>query len=424
MRLRYPGLCTVAFAVSVSSLPTFAQEPKPAPATAENTISVQANLVVVPAVVYDKHGLVKDLTKESFALTVDGKPQTVRYFDRDTDVPLTVGLLVDISRSQESVLDEEQKASQSFLESMLAPANGTRPADRAFVMQFGRTAELLQDVTSSRPLLQSGLKQIGTTAPGASDDDTSTDANNNGNAGGNGSGTNGGNGGGSNGGNGSGGSPGNNGGYGRGPYGRNGGNGGTTSGASRSRGGTVMYDALFLASDDVMGKQTGRRAVVLLTDGVDRHSRESLTESIEAAQRSNVVVYAIYYKGQENRGFDNGYPGRNPYGGYGRPNYPGSGGRPGSDGTYAEPDGKKILQRICGETGGQMFEAKGKGSVEKIYGEIGDQLRAQYRLGFTPTEDAATPGYHKVQVSLSNPDLNKDEVQTRDGYYTGAAKAH
>ena len=124
-----------------------AQEAKPAPATAANTISVQANLVTVPAVVYDKKGLVTNLTKESFALSVGGKPQVIRYFDHDTDVPLTVGLLVDVSRSQTSVLDEEEKASQTFLESMLAPASGTRRADRAFVMQFGRTAELLQDVT-------------------------------------------------------------------------------------------------------------------------------------------------------------------------------------------------------------------------------------------------------------------------------------
>ena len=161
---------------------------------------------------------------------------------------------------------------------------------------------------------------------------------------------------------------------------------------------------------------------------MDRHSKESLTEAIEAAQRANTVVYAIYYKGQEHSGFGNGFPGRgggyNPYGGgYGRPNYPGSGGRPGSDGTYAEPDGKKILERICGETGGHMYEVKGKGGVEKIYASIGDELRAQYRLGFTPGGDAAGASYHKIQLTLTSPDAKKDEVQTREGYYSGAPKA-
>ncbi len=106
----------------------------------------------------------------------------------------------------------------------------------------------------------------------------------------------------------------------------------------------MLYDALFLSADDVLAKQTGRRALIVLTDGVDRHSKESLTEAIEAAQRANVVVYAIYLKGETHREFNPGAR-RGGYGGYGGypggGNYPGSGGRPGSDGTYAEPDGKK-----------------------------------------------------------------------------------
>ncbi len=368
------------------------------------TLSVQANLVVLPAVVYDKHVLNTALTKSDFALAVNGKPQTIRYFDRDTDVPLTVGLLVDVSQSMAGQFDEEQKGSQSFLDSMLKPAAGTRPADRAFVLQFAHTAELLQDVTASRPLLAAGLKEIGSQAPGAADDDaeakedsanTNTNSTNNG-GNGNGRGGNGG-------------------------YGRNGGNP-AGAGPSHSRGGAVLYDALFLSSNDVLGKQTGRRALVVLTDGVDRHSKESLTEAIEAAQRANVVVYAIYLKGETHRDF-NPVQNRGGYGGYNRypggGNYPGSGGRPGSDGTYAEPDGKKIMARICGETGGRMFEVKGKGAVETIYTQIGDELRAQYQLGFTPTEDAATTGYHKIDLTLTGSAAKKEEVQTREGYYTG-----
>ena len=365
------------------------------------TLSVQANLVVLPAVVYDKHALNTALTKNDFALAVNGKPQTIRYFDHDTDVPLTVGLLVDVSQSMAGQFDEEQKGSQSFLDSMLKPAAGTRPADRAFVLQFAHTAELLQDVTASRPLLAAGLKEIGSQAPGAADDDAEAkDDSANRNT-----------------------SPTSNGGNGntRNGNGRNGGNSAGT-GPSHSRGGAVLYDALFLSSNDVLGKQTGRRALVVLTDGVDRHSKESLTEAIEAAQRANVVVYAIYLKGETHRDF-NPVQNRGGYGGYNRypggGNYPGSGGRPGSDGTYAEPDGKKIMARICGETGGRMFEVKGKGAVETIYTQIGDELRAQYRLGFTPTEDAATAGYHKIDLTLTGSVAKKEEVQTREGYYTG-----
>ena len=400
MNVRVSGTAAAsALLLSFFAFAATAQDGKPSQATPANTLSVQANLVVVPAVVYDKHALVTTLTKDDFALAVNGKPQTIRYFDRDTDVPLTVGLLVDVSHSMETQFDEEQKASQSFLDSMLKPPTGSRPADKAFVLQFAHTAELLQDVTASRPLLAAGLKEIGSQAPGAADEETDTKddtANTN---------------------------PPNTSGNGRGGYGRNGGNP-SGNGPSHSRGGTVLYDALFLSSGDVLGKQTGRRALVVLTDGIDRHSKESLTEAIEAAQRANVVVYAMYLKGETHSNFNPGER-RGGYGGYNRypggGNYPGSGGRPGSDGTYAEPDGKKILQRICGETGGQMFEVKGKGAVEKIYAQIGEELRAQYRLGFTPTEDTATAGYHKIELTLTAANAKKDEVQTREGYYTGPA---
>lgn len=416
-------IVVLTLAAAVTCISTRAQETRPIPETrpvpetepgSVSTLSVQARLVVVPAVVSDKHGLVTDLTKESFALSVDGKPQTIRYFDHDTDLPLTVGLLVDVSGSMTDNLDEEQKASRGFLETFLAPGSGTRPADKAFVMQFGRTAELLQDVTDSRPLLAAGLKEIGTQAPGGTGDDPQT-GKDTGNSNGNGN---------------NGGRDDSGGGYGRGGYGGRG--GGTRDGGSgeRPRGGDVFYDALFLASGDVQAKQTGRRALIVLTDGEDRHSKESLTEAIESAQRADTVVYGIYYKGAEHRDFNpnpgggrrGGYGGGFPGGGGGG-NYPGSGGRPGSDGTYARVDGKKILERICGETGGRVFEVKGKGSIEAIYKGIGEELRAGYRLGFTPDAEAAGAGYHHIQLSLTAANTKKDDMETRDGYYTGQSRA-
>ncbi|HLI75957.1 MAG TPA: VWA domain-containing protein, partial [Acidobacteriaceae bacterium] len=397
-----------------------AQDAKPAnPGKGDKTtIAVDAKLVVVPAVVYDKKGLVTTLTQNDFAITVDGKPQTIRYFDRDTDLPLTVGLLVDTSRSQQDVLDAEQKASEKFLDSFLHPAGPGRPADKAFILQFAHSAELLQDVTDSRPLLAAGLKEIGTQAPGSADEDTTAstqnpNSNNAPNGGGNNPGSN----------------PGNNGGYG--PYGRHGGypgggggggnNGGSYGHGDRASGGTVLYDSVYLASGDLLSKQKGRRALIVLTDGVDRHSKESLTEAIEAAQRADTVVYAIYYKGHDDRGFQPhrsyGGGGYDPYG-----RYPPTTGGSTDPGTYRDPDGRKILTRICAETGGRMFELKGKGSVDDIYKQIGEELRAQYRLGFTPTFEAASAGYHPIQLTLTNPADRKLEVQTRDGYYTGPPK--
>jgi hypothetical protein len=356
--------------------------------TAPTTIAVDARLVNLPVVVRDKKGaLIQNLTKDDFVLQVDGKPQTIRYFDKDTNLPLTLGLLVDTSASQRDVIDEERSASSTFLDQML-----TTPKDKAFIMQFATETELLQDITSSRPLLQAALKEIDTPSrsSGSSGDDTS----------------------------------------GRRP---------------RGGGGTVLYDALFLASDELMSKQTGRKAIIILSDGGDRGSRETLVKSIEAAQRADTIIYAIYFKGEQpHQDFPqrdpNGYPGgggggypgggypggRYPGGGYPGGGYPG-GGYPGggngggnNGGNYpngrSHTDGKKILERMAQETGGRFFEVKKNQNVAQIYTEIAEELRAQYRLGYTPTQDAATNGYHQIDLALHQKGL---VIQTRDGYYSG-----
>src|SRR6266436_4679974 len=131
--------------------------PDQSPASTAPTIAVDARLVNLPVVVRDKKGaLVQNLTRNDFVLQVNNHPQTIRYFDQDANLPLTLGLLVDTSQSQRDVLDEERTASGAFLDQMLtAPAN--REPDKAFVIQFARSVELLQDLTSSRPKLQAAL---------------------------------------------------------------------------------------------------------------------------------------------------------------------------------------------------------------------------------------------------------------------------
>jgi VWFA-related protein len=351
--------------------------PDQTPASTAPTIAVDARLVNLPVVVRDKKGaLIQNLTKDDFVLQVDSKPQTIRYFDKDTNLPLTLGLLVDTSLSQRDVIDEERTASSTFLDQML-----TTPKDKAFVMQFARQTELLQDITSSRPLLQAALKEIDT--PGKGTSATSDDDNNN-------------------------------------------------SGRHRG-GGTVLYDALFLASDELMSKQTGRKALIILSDGGDNGSKESLVKSIEAAQRADTIIYAIYFKGeqqqqnypQHNRGGGGypggGYPGRYPGGGYPGGGYPGGGNGGGNNGgTYpsgpSRIEGKKNLERMAQETGGRLFEVKKNQDVAQIYNQIAEELRAQYRLGYTPTQDASAAGYHQIDLSLHQKGLF---IQTRDGYYTG-----
>ena len=367
------------------------------PSGSAPTINVQAKLVVMPAIVRDKKGaLVNDLKKENFSLEVDGQAQTIRYFDHDTDVPLTLGLLVDVSMSMRNELDPEKSASQSFLDTMMVPASGNRAADKAFVVQFAKEVELLQDATDAKPRLQRALRELGTSSPSFHNTEDT-----------------------------------------QGPT-------QDSEGRLIRHGGTALYDAIYLSGDDVMSKQAGkRRALVVLTDGVDRGSKESLTDAIEAAQRADTIVYGIYYKGEQpkqdfNRAGQHrgGYPGGGyPGGGYPGGGYPG-GGYPGGGGGYPQVggqnprgsggdhkpsvDGKHVLERICGETGGRVFEVSKKESLDDIYKQIGEELRAQYRVGFSPSGDAAKDRYHQINLALTGDDAKKKlDVQTRDGYYMG-----
>jgi VWFA-related protein len=347
------------------------------------TIEVDARLVNLPVVVRDKkNALVQTLAKEDFSLQVDGHPQTIRYFDKDTNLPLTLGLLVDTSRSVANMLDEERTASAAFLEGMLATDK-----DRAFVIQFAHQTELLQDLTASKPKLQAALKELEVDTSNSDSSDTDS----------------------------------------------------ADSQRRSARGGTTLYDAVFLASDELMAKQQGRKALVLLTDGVDRGSKESLTSAIEAAQRADTILYAIYFKGEQQRSQGNrsGYPGGGSRRGGGI-GFPGGGGYPGGGGGYpgggggrnggggypgggrsgeTRVDGKKILERMTSETGGRVFEVSKKQTVADIYKQIAEELRAQYRLGFTPNKETASEGYH--QIELTAPKDKNLFIQTRDGYYTG-----
>ena len=324
-------------------------------------ISVRVNVVNVLATVRDKHGkIVNSLTKDDFTLSEDGRPQSIHYFSRETDLPLTLGLLVDTSLSQRRVLDQERSASHSFLDQMVR-----EDRDKAFIIHFDREVELLQDLTSSHQKLEEALGSLSTPEYPQ---------------------------------------PEGNGGAGNWP---GGGHGGGHHGGHHV-GGTMLYDAVFLASDELMRKQEGRKALVLLTDGVDTGSKENLDAAVESAQRANTVVYSILFKDDESYGRRSGF---------GRPGigFPG-GGRP-SGQRYPEqrPDGKKVLERISRETGGRLFEVSSKKPIDQIYSEITEELRNQYNLGYTPDREASNDAvYHKIQLSAKQKDLF---VQARDGYY-------
>ena len=359
-----------------------AQQPAPQPGQpqlkrpqqAQPGITVQVKSVSVLATVRDKHGkIIPDLTKDDFQLQEDGRPQTINYFAHQSDLPLRLGLLVDTSLSQRKVLDQERTASYTFLDQLLR-----QDKDLAFVIHFDREVELLQDFTPSKPKLQAALQSLST----PQSDDSSNGGNNGGGNNGNGG------------------------------YGGGGGYGGRGGGGSYHHGGTQLYDAIFLASDELMSKQQGRKALIVLSDGVDHGSKETLGEAIATAQRADTVIYSILFAdedrdyGSRPGGFGMGGPGGMHGGGRGGGRYP----------QEERPDGKKILEQISKETGGQLFKTSKKDTVDKIYAEIQEDLRNQYSLAYTP-DKGNTIGYHKLELTV--PKQKDLVIQARDGYYYG-----
>ena len=338
-----PILAAVVLALTLSGSDLAGQE--------QPRIAVEVKTVSVLATVRDRHGkIVPDLAKDDFLLVEDGRPQVINYFAREKDLPLRLGLLVDTSLSQRRVLDQERSASYAFLDNLLRADK-----DVAAVVNFDRDVTLLQDFTSSRPKLQTALQQLETPRM-----DTRGV---------------------------------------RGPNPR--GTGGGRRGGGR---GTLLYDAVYLASDELMNKQKGRKALIILSDGVDHGSKETLAEAIETAQRADTIVYSILFSDEA---------AYRHYGGHGMGPYGGHGGR--YPPQQELPDGKKILEQLSKQTGGRLFEVSKKEPVDKIYADIEEELRNQYSLGYTPEKDLQ-PGYHKIYLSTHNKDLR---VQARDGYYSG-----
>jgi VWFA-related protein len=356
-----------------------AQQPSQRQEETTTTIKKDVNVVNVLATVRNKNGqIVTTLTQNDFKLDVEGRPQTIRYFSRVTDMPLSLGLLVDTSLSQRRLLDKERTASYTFLNDLL---NETR--DKAFVVHFDFEIELLQDLTASRPKLEAALQKLQVPEP----HQVQT---------------------------------------------------GSDPGQSHG-GGTKLYDAVFLASDEVTSKLQGRKALIILSDGVDQGSKVSLSRAIEAAQRADTLVYTILFAdpdaynnmagnpgGRHGGGFPGGgypgggYPGGHrggyPGGGYPGGGYPGGGGGSGRGSQGGHANGKVVMQQLAQQTGGRFFEVSKKESIEDIYKTIGEELRNQYNLGFTPEKADAEPGFHKITVTTTQKDTT---VQARDGYYSG-----
>src|SRR5579863_295301 len=284
----------------------------------EATFSTEVKVVNILATVRTKSGqLINDLTKDDFAVNENKRPQEIRYFSRESDLPLTVGLLVDTSMSQTRVLESERSASFQFVDQVLREGK-----DKVFVTQFDMAVMTRQKPTSSRRELEESLPYVDT--PSKSELE------------------------------------------------------------AQRGGGTLLFDAVVKASREIMSGQRNRKAMVILSDGGDNGSDETLTSAIEAAQKADTIIYSILFS-------DATY-----YGGYG------------------DPGGKTAMMRLAKETGGSFFQVSKKLNISQIYGIIEQELRSQYNLGFVSDQPVRVSEFRNLQLTVKRKDL---VVQARDRYW-------
>jgi VWFA-related protein len=285
----------------------------------EPTFSTEVKVVNVLATVTNKKGqIIRDLTKDDFSLAENGRPQTIRYFSRETDLPLTIGLLIDTSDSQLRVVDAERHACARFIDQVLRPDK-----DQMFIAQFDMAMLIRQPLTSSLKKLDDGLVAVDTPS--------------------------------------------------REEY------------QHQIAGGTLLYDAVLQASKDIMLKQQGRKALIVLSDGVDTGSEAPLSDAIDMAQRADTLVYSILFS-------DSGY-----YGGF-----------------LGGPDGRRVLQRLSRETGADCFEVSKKQSIEQIFDAIQDELRSQYSIGYVSDQPVRISEFRKIALTTNQKGLI---VQARNRYW-------
>jgi VWFA-related protein len=289
------------------------------------TFKVNVNVVNLYFNVKDKHGgLIADLKKEDFQVSEEGAPQKIKYFNADSEQPLTLGILIDCSGSQSRVLPMTQEIGSEFVHEVL------RPKDEAFVISFDIQVELLQDFTADSASLRRALYKTRINTGGGSY-----------------------------------GVPG----IGQGPV------------PVHDPKGTLLYDAIYLASDEKLKQEVGRKALIILTDGEDQGSRTRIHEAIEAAQKSDAIVYVIFE----------------------------------ADRLATFGTGKGEMKKISDETGGRVIDVgDNPKKLKEAFDQISKELRSQYYIGYTPTNQKSDGTYRKVEVKPVNKDF---KIQARKGYY-------
>jgi VWFA-related protein len=300
------------------------------------TLKVSVNVVGLFFNVKDKHGaLIPNMTKDDFQVLEDGKPQTIKYFAAESNLPLTLGMLIDSSGSQRNVLDMEKEVGGAFLRQILTDK------DEAYVIDFNVDATLVQDYTRDVHRLQAAMNKVRINT-----------------------------------------------GYATGPIPGAGGGPVPTAGINR---GTVLYDAVYLSSHDMLAKEVGRKAMILLTDGEDEGSQLKIKDAIEAAQKADAIVYVLLCA---DRGF---------YGSF-----------------QVGYSGESEMRKLTEATGGRVINVGNKfDKLKEAFDQIAAELRSQYNLGYTPVNAVLDGSYRKIEIKCKQ----NYKIQTRAGYYATPRQA-
>jgi Ca-activated chloride channel homolog len=290
---------------------------------AQQPIRVDVHLVNVGFTVRDAQGnLVTDLTQDDFEISEDGVLQKIAFFARNLDVPLKLGLLMDVSGSQESFIKPHMKDVQTFLKSVLGPK------DEAFLVCFANRLHLVSDFTGSPKQLVSDLEMFH---------------------------------------------------KGKVEY--------PQLGPREHRIlGTAFYDAIYYSATQMLASvETGRKALIIFSDGEDNSSAHHMMETIEAAQSHDVLLFAVRYTEER----DGRLNARNKY-------------------------GIGVMERIARETGGADYDGRAKG-LKANFEQIGEQLRSGYELAYHSTDPSDDGTFRKIKIRTRQPGFI---VRAKSGYYT------
>jgi VWFA-related protein len=296
-------------------------------AAQEAVFRVDVNLVTVPVQVSTLDGsAARDLTREDFELFDNGEPRAIDSVWHETDLPLTLGLVIDVSGSQTEWVAAHRATFSEFLRRLL------RKDDRAFLVTVGADVKLVTDTTGSLPALLAGLLQAESGEKAGS------------------------------------------------PLGEQCAqvNMRFQAVVIRQCGDTALWNAVWAAAKLRMLPVGGRKALLILSDGIDTGSTHSLPQAVAELHRAETVAYSIQYPRQSRRS-------------------------------------SVGLQRLAEETGGLRFLPP-EGPYESVFARIEEDLRNQYVLGFRPPDEG---GYHRLEVRARREDLR---LRARSGYFASGKR--